>query len=213
METYSHGHGRVGVMVEVNCETDFVAKIGGVPHLCARTGAADGRRRPEYMRRGWCPPKWWRAEKTIARIPGPRRRQAPECAGQRIVEGRLEKFYDEICLLAQPYVHDESVTIEMLLKQTIGPRSVRTSSSGALCAGKCGESLLKLEPDRRLPPNRLASFFIRLPARSPGPQTKKCRTMTKYRRILLKLGGEALSVREGSGIDPTLAERSLPESQ
>ncbi len=118
IELYSHGGGRVGVMVEVNCETDFVGRteqFRAFAHdLALQVAAAN----PRYLDVSDVPPEVVESERTIARNKAVQEGR-PEKALDKIVEGRLEKFYQETCLLKQPFVKDESVSIGDLLKQTI----------------------------------------------------------------------------------------------
>jgi len=118
IELYSHGGGRVGVMVEVNCETDFVARTEQfrvfAHDLALQVAAAN----PRYLDMADVPAEVVEGEKTIARNRAIQEGK-PEKVLDKIVEGRLEKFYQETCLLQQPFVKDESLTIGALLKQTV----------------------------------------------------------------------------------------------
>lgn len=118
VELYSHGGGRVGVMVEVNCETDFVARteqFRTFAHDLALHIAASS---PRFMDVADVPAEVLESEKSIARNRALQEGK-PEKVLDRIVEGRVEKFYQEACLLKQPFVKDEAVTISDLLKSTI----------------------------------------------------------------------------------------------
>ena len=118
LELYSHGNGRVGVMVEVNCETDFVARSAAFrkfAHEVALQIAAGE-------------PKWVRIEDVPSEVVEEEREKArnlavaegkPEKVIDRIIEGKLEKFYNENCLLRQTYVRDEEMTLEDLKNQNI----------------------------------------------------------------------------------------------
>ena len=118
VELYSHGGGRVGVMVEVNCETDFVARteqFRAFAHdLALQVAAAN----PRFMDVADVPAEVLESERTIARNRA-KEEGKPEKIWDKIADGRVEKFYQEACLLKQPFVKDESVTIADLLKQTI----------------------------------------------------------------------------------------------
>jgi len=118
VELYSHGGGRVGVMVEVNCETDFVGRteqFRAFAHdLALQIAAAN----PRWLDAADVPAEVLESEKTIARNRAIQEGR-PEKALDKIVEGRLEKFYQDTCLLKQPFVKDESLTVGDLLKQTI----------------------------------------------------------------------------------------------
>lgn len=118
VELYAHGGGRVGVMVEVNCETDFVARteqFRGFAHDIALQVAAAA---PRYMDVADVPAEVVESEKTIGRNRA-KEEGKPEKIWDKIAEGRLEKFYQETCLMKQPFVKDESKTVADLLKATI----------------------------------------------------------------------------------------------
>lgn len=118
VELYSHGGGRVGVMVEVNCETDFVARteqFRTFAHDLALQVAASN---PRYLDVAEVPAEVLESERTIARNRA-KEEGKPEKIWDKIADGRIEKFYQETCLLKQPFVKDESQTIADLLKATI----------------------------------------------------------------------------------------------
>lgn len=118
LDLYSHGDGRVGVMVEVNSETDFVArseKFREFAHEIALQIAASS---PSYVSVEDIP------EDVLEQRRQTEREEAlaegkPEDIVERIVEGRIKKFIDEACLLSQDYIRDEDLTIEQLLHQTV----------------------------------------------------------------------------------------------
>ena len=118
VELYSHGGGRVGVMVEVNCETDFVGRteqFRAFAHdLALQIAAAN----PRWLDVADVLAEVLESEKTIARNKAIQEGR-PEKALDKIVEGRLEKFYQDTCLLKQPFVKDEALTVGDLLKHTI----------------------------------------------------------------------------------------------
>jgi len=116
--TYIHAGGQLGVMVEVNCESDFVARTEDFKELvhdvAMHIAAAD----PRYLRREDVPPAVLEQEWEIARARA-RNEGKPEKVLERIVEGRLAKFYEEVCLLDQPFVKEATLTIEQLVKTKI----------------------------------------------------------------------------------------------
>jgi elongation factor Ts len=118
VELYSHGDGRVGVMVELNCETDFVGRsqeFRGFAHELALQIAATS---PQFVRDEDVPAAVLEHEKKIAE--GRAREEGkPDNIIPKIVEGSLNKFMDEAVLLRQPYIRDETVTIEQMLNQQI----------------------------------------------------------------------------------------------
>lgn len=118
LDLYSHGEGRIGVMVEVNCETDFVARteeFRSFAHEIALQVAANS---PQYLTRDDVPEDVISSEKETARKLAIEEGK-PEKVLDRIVEGKLEKFYEQKCLLLQPYIRDDSKVVEELLKEMI----------------------------------------------------------------------------------------------
>jgi elongation factor Ts len=119
LELYSHGNGRVGVMVEVNCETDFVARSEAFRKFAHEIALQIAAAAPSYIRKEDVPAEVLEHEREIARARALEEGK-PAQVVERIVDGRIEKYYDEACLLRQPYIRDEQVTIEKLLAQNIG---------------------------------------------------------------------------------------------
>jgi len=118
VDLYSHGDGRVGVMVELNCETDFVARtkeFRSFAHELALQVAANS---PEYVRPEDVPPAILDAERQKARALAVQEGK-PEKVIERIIDGRLDKFYDEHCLLRQVYIRDDAKKVGDLLQEAI----------------------------------------------------------------------------------------------
>ena len=114
IELYSHGNGRVGVMVEVNCETDFVGKSEKFRHFAHELALQIAASAPLYIREEDIPQEVLDHEAQIAAAKA-REEGKPEHIIPRIVEGALNKFKDETVLLRQRYIRDESLTIQDLL--------------------------------------------------------------------------------------------------
>jgi elongation factor Ts len=118
VELYSHGGGRVGVMVEVNCETDFVARSEGFRKLAHEIALQIAASSPKYIKAEEIPASEIEHEMEIARVRA-KEEGKPDNVLAKIVEGRVEKFKDEVCLLRQTYIRDENLTIEKLILQSI----------------------------------------------------------------------------------------------
>jgi elongation factor Ts len=118
VELYSHGGGRVGVMVEINCETDFVARNEQFRTLAHEIALQIAASSPKYITAEQIPASELEHEKEIARARA-QEEGKPDNVLEKIVEGRVEKYKDEVCLLRQPYIRDESVTIEKLILQNV----------------------------------------------------------------------------------------------
>jgi len=119
IELYSHGDGRVGVMVEVNCETDFVARSEDFRKLAHEIALQIAASAPHYIREDEIPAEVLEHEAEIARARA-KEEGKPEAIMDKIVVGRLEKFKDEVVLLRQAYIRDEELTAEKLVLETIG---------------------------------------------------------------------------------------------
>jgi len=118
VELYSHGGGRVGVMVEVNCETDFVARSEAFRQFAHELALQIAASAPKYVSDTEIPEAELQHEAEIAKKRAIEEGK-PEAVAGKIVEGRLNKFKDEVCLLRQSYIRDETLTVEKLLHSTI----------------------------------------------------------------------------------------------
>ena len=118
VELYSHGNGRVGVMVEVNCETDFVARSETFRNFAHEIALQVAAASPKYLREEDIPEEVIEQERDDARN-WARAEGRPENVWDRIVEGRLKKYKDDVCLLRQAYIRDDSITVEKLLLDQI----------------------------------------------------------------------------------------------
>lgn len=118
VELYSHGGGRVGVMVEVNCETDFVARSDKFRELAHELALQIAASAPRYLKAEEIPASVLEHEAEIARVRA-KEEGKPENILEKIVQGRLEKFKDEVVLSRQAYIRDESITVEKLILQTV----------------------------------------------------------------------------------------------
>ncbi|KKW42943.1 MAG: Elongation factor Ts [Candidatus Magasanikbacteria bacterium GW2011_GWA2_56_11] len=112
--SYIHGNGRLGVLVEVNCETDFVARTDNFQDLVKGVAMHIAAVSPRYVSRAEVPGAELEKEKDIYRAQLAAEGKPAEMI-EKIVEGKMNKFYSEICLLEQPYIRDEDKTVEQLL--------------------------------------------------------------------------------------------------
>ena len=118
LDLYSHGGGRVGVMVEVNSETDFVARSEGFRRFAHEVALQIAAAEPKYVAPEDIPAAILEEERASARQRALDEGK-PEAVIERIITDRLDKSMDEVCLLRQPYVRDDSITIADLLNQTV----------------------------------------------------------------------------------------------
>ena len=118
VELYSHGGGRVGVMVEVNCETDFVGRSEAFRNLAHELALQIAAASPLYIKEEDIPAEVIEHETKIATAKA-REEKKPEAIIPKIVEGSLTKFKDETVLMRQAYIRDESITIQALINQNV----------------------------------------------------------------------------------------------
>ena len=116
--SYIHAGGRIGVLVEVNCETDFVAKTDGFADLVKDVAMHIAAANPLYVSRDQVPAGLLEAEKKVYAAQA-RESGKPEKVIEKIVEGKVEKFYKDVCLLEQPFVKDPDLSIEKLVIEAI----------------------------------------------------------------------------------------------
>jgi elongation factor Ts len=116
VDSYIHPGNRVGVLIEVNCETDFVARTPEFEELVRNLAMQAAAAGAEYVRREDVPAERIERERAIyaAQLEG---QGKPEAIIGKIVDGKLEKFYSEVCLLEQPYIRDDKKTVGDLLKE------------------------------------------------------------------------------------------------
>jgi len=143
--SYIHAGGKIGVLVEVNCETDFVAKNEAFQAFVKDIAMHIAAAAPQFVRREEVPAGLLEREKEIYRAKA-RETGKPDNIVEKIVEGQISKFYGEICLLEQPFVKDPDKTIQTYLNETIASigenMSIRRFSRFVL-----GEGLAKKESD------------------------------------------------------------------
>lgn len=118
VESYIHGGGRIGVLVEVNCETDFVAKTDAFKSLVKDIAMHIAAANPSYLRREEVPAAELEHEKMVLSEQA-RNEGKPEKIIEKMVTGRIEKYYKEVCLIEQPFVKDPDKTISDLITESI----------------------------------------------------------------------------------------------
>jgi len=118
IHSYIHAGGRIGVLLELNCETDFVARNELFKELANEIALQIAAMRPQYVKREDIPREVIEKEGEIAREAAMAEGK-PAHIAEKIAEGKLEKFFKEVCLLEQPYIKDEKKTVEDLIKEYI----------------------------------------------------------------------------------------------
>lgn len=118
LELYSHGGGRVGVMVEVNCETDFVARSKDFRELAHELALQIAASSPQWPREEDVPEDLLESERAAASAQA-KEEGKPDNIIEKIIEGRVSKFMDEAVLMRQPYIRDGEKTVKDLVNEVI----------------------------------------------------------------------------------------------
>ena len=143
--SYIHGGGKIGALVEINCETDFVGKSPGFQELARDIAMHIAAAAPRYVRREEVDPAELEREREV--VKGQLREQnKPEKIWDKIIEGKIDKFYKDVCLLEQPFVKDPDKSVQQLVTEAVAKIgeniSIRRFARFAL-----GEGLAKKEED------------------------------------------------------------------
>lgn len=118
VDAYIHGDGRIGVLVEVNSETDFVAKNNEFREFVKDIAMQVAASNPQYLERKDVPAAEIEKEREILRVQALNEGK-PEAVVNKIVDGKIEKYFQEVCLLEQPWIRDPDKTIQQLLIEKI----------------------------------------------------------------------------------------------
>ncbi len=147
--SYIHMGGKVGVLVEVNCETDFVARGDEFHQLVKDIAMHIAAAEPRYVSREEVTPEKLEKEREIARAQAkndPKNANKPEQVIEKIVEGRLNKFYEEVVLLDQPFIKDPAKTVGELVTEKIAKTGEKVTVR-RFARYKMGEGLEKRSDD------------------------------------------------------------------
>ena len=148
--TYIHHGGQLGVMVEVNCESDFVARTDDfkelVHDIAMHVAASD----PKFIRREDVTPEAYEREKEIYRAQA-KATGKPDNVVERIVEGKMGKFYEEVCLYEQPFIKDQTVNISQLIASKIGKlgENISVRRFARFKVGDAGETIAISKGERK----------------------------------------------------------------
>ena len=116
--SYIHAGGKIGVLLELNCETDFVARNEEFQHLAKEIAMQIAAANPLYVSREDVPADVLEKEKSIFKAQVLQSGK-PENIAAKILEGKLEKYFEEMCLLEQPYIRDSKMNVEDIVKSLV----------------------------------------------------------------------------------------------
>jgi elongation factor Ts len=116
---YIHAGGKIGVLVEVNCESDFVARTDDFKELVHDIAMHIAASDPKFVRKEDVTPEAFEREKDIYRAQAAATGKPPQVV-EKILEGKMGKFYEEVCLLEQPFIKDQTISIAQLIAAKVG---------------------------------------------------------------------------------------------
>jgi elongation factor Ts len=144
---YIHAGGKIGVLVEVNCESDFVARTEDFKELVHDIAMHIAASDPKYVRKEDVTPEDFAREKDIA-VAQAVATGKPQNIAEKIAAGKMEKFYEEVCLLDQPYIKDQTISIGQLIASKIGKlgENIAVRRFARFKVGDAGETIAITRP-------------------------------------------------------------------
>src|ERR1700720_980966 len=145
--TYIHAGGKIGVLVELNCESDFVARTEDFQELLKDIAMHIAASDPRYVRKEDVTAEDMEREKEIYRAQAAATGK-PAPVVEKIVEGKMEKFYEEVCLLEQPFIKDQTVSISQLIAAKVGKlgENISVRRFARFKVGDAGETVAVTKP-------------------------------------------------------------------
>jgi elongation factor Ts len=148
--SYIHAGGKIGVLVEVNCESDFVARTEDFKELVREIAMHIAATDPKYIRKEDVSAADFEREKDIYRSQAIASGK-PANIADKMVAGRMEKFYQEVCLYEQPYIRDQNITISQLITTKIGKlgENISVRRFARFKVGDAGETIAISKPEQK----------------------------------------------------------------
>jgi elongation factor Ts len=147
---YIHAGGKIGVLVEVNCESDFVARTEDFKELVHDVAMHIAASDPKFIRKEDVTPEAYEREKDIYRTQAAATGKPPQVV-EKIVEGKMSKFYEEVCLYEQPFIKDQTVSISQLIATKIGKlgENISVRRFARFKVGDAGETIAISKPEQK----------------------------------------------------------------
>jgi elongation factor Ts len=148
--SYIHAGGKIGVLVEINCESDFVARTEDFKELVHDIAMHIAASDPKYVRKEDVTPEAYEREKDIFRAQAIASGK-PANIADKMVEGKMAKFYEEVCLLEQPFIKDQTVSIAQLIAAKIGKlgENIAVRRFARFKVGEAGETIAITRPEQK----------------------------------------------------------------
>jgi elongation factor Ts len=148
--SYIHAGGKIGVLVEVNCESDFVARTNDFKELVHDIAMHIAASDPKFIRKEDVTAEDYAREKDIylaqAKASG-----KPDHIAEKMVEGKMSKFYEEVCLYEQPFIKDQTISISQLISTKIGKlgENISVRRFARFKVGDVGETVAVSKPEQK----------------------------------------------------------------
>ncbi len=159
--SYIHAGGKIGVLVEVNCESDFVARTDDFKELVHDIAMHIAASDPKFVRKEDVTPEAFEREKDIYRSQAAATGKPPQVV-EKIVEGKMSKFYEEVCLLEQPFIRDQTVSIGQLIATKIGKlgENIAVRRFARFKVGEAGETVAITKPEQKSEVGAVSGFRV-----------------------------------------------------
>jgi elongation factor Ts len=148
--SYIHAGGKIGVLVEINCESDFVARTEDFKELVHDIAMHIAASDPKFVRKEDVTPQAYEREKDIYRAQAIASGK-PANIAEKMVEGKMAKFYEEVCLLEQPFIKDQTISIAQLIAAKIGKlgENIAVRRFARFKVGDAGETIAITKPEQK----------------------------------------------------------------
>jgi elongation factor Ts len=148
--SYIHAGGKIGVLLEVNCESDFVARTDDFKELVHDIAMHIAASDPKFVRKEDVTPADFAREKEIYLAQAVASGKPPNIA-EKMVAGKMEKFYEEMCLLEQPFIRDQTISIGQLVATKIGKlgENIAVRRFARFKVGEVGETIAITKPEQK----------------------------------------------------------------
>jgi len=148
--SYIHAGGKIGVLLEINCESDFVARTDDFKELVHDIAMHIAASDPKYVRKEDVTPEAYEREKDIFRSQAIASGK-PANIAEKMVEGKMAKFYEEVCLLEQPFIKDQTVSIAQLIAAKIGKlgENIAVRRFARFKVGEASETIAITKPEQK----------------------------------------------------------------
>jgi elongation factor Ts len=149
--SYIHAGGKIGVLLEVNCESDFVARTEDFKELVHDIAMHIAASDPKFIRKEDVTPEAYEREKDIYRAQAAATGKPPQVV-EKIVEGKMSKFYEEVCLYEQPFIKDQTISISQLIASKIGKlgENIAVRRFARFKVGEASETIAISRPEQKI---------------------------------------------------------------